>query len=873
MPNEHDPGDPLLKEIPPQRASALSRCALCNKTFDDVETHSCASLRACEDPLIGTTIGGHYEIQQCLGRGGMSIVYKAKDVLIGRFVAVKLLLLQSGINAKALLRFQQEARAAAQLDHPNIIKVYEFNVPENASPYLILDYVEGPSIAEVLEVQHRIDQKRALQILVTVCEALEHAHSKGVVHRDLKPSNIMLAQAKHSQEVVKIVDFGIAKLHEFEGAQNQLTKSGEIFGSPLYMSPEQCSGEPVTKASDIYSLGCVMYEMLTSRPPFVGNNALETMLMQKSEAPKKMSESRPSLENADRLDLIVLKALAKSPKDRFASMKEMKEALLDVLERKQGNNWFDNLGNRLDTARARNAAGQRRSKPAVLLVGILLLALAGALALNVMTAEHKTKSAPPPAAIEEVKGDFLTLYKQAQGLMDRNNFADAARIASECYKMSGGNPRSIDGLAAAKLMADIKYVSHSQEYREWRAIVFSRHKEVETDSLQAVEQLRLKLQKATDSDSDRVNKEKARVLCSEAVTLSNGLLEKNAYSFALNLLDSARLLAEQSLPDDAHLMASILTNQGVALAHLERAPEGEALILKAIRLLESAPEENSVQIRNCKLSLCTLYATVRQARKAADTLHELVLTAGELRQDNPEVAEIYQKIARIELTFKAPQKAYQHYNLALSINEKQSNSNNLQKAQIELGLGHCCKFLNKPAEALQHALKALDLFEGIPMASDGDLRATIVLAGCNEHLPPELSRLALFKRALAIGFRSQPSYSHATELRDIGLWYKKGHDWASAINYLKSAAKMLCELPSHVKDNTYALILADLAACYEHQGDLKESASNYQQALECWKRQDSDQDMRLRVERSLSAVTERMTRNNSDSDESSPRKN
>jgi len=864
MPNEHDQGDPILKEIPPQRASALSRCALCNKTFDDVETHSCSSLRATDDPLIGTTIGGHYEIQQCLGRGGMSIVYKAKDVLIGRFVAVKLLLLQSGINAKALLRFQQEARAAAQLDHPNIIKVYEFNVPENGSPYLILDYVEGPSIADVLEVQHRIDQKRALRILITVCEALEHAHSKGVVHRDLKPSNIMLAQSKEAQEVVKIVDFGIAKLHEFEGTQNQLTKSGEIFGSPLYMSPEQCSGETVTKASDIYSLGCVMYEMLTSRPPFVGINALETMLMQKSEAPKKLSESRPSLENADRLDMIVLKALAKSPKDRFASMKEMKEALLDVLEGKQGSSFLDNLSNRFSTARARDAAGQRKSKPAVLLVGVLLLALAGALALNMMTAEHKTKSAPPPA-IEEVKGDFLTLYKQAQGLMDRNQLDQATPLAHQCFKMTAENSTGADHLAALKLMTDLAYLTENKEYRRWQSAVFAARQRFDETLLQSADELRSRLQKESGAvTADESASERRRALLSETVKFSDSLLDNHAYAIANSLLSPARAIAEQPAMEDKDLLASILTRQGRALAHTGKLHEGEEPILHAIELLESAPKKNYLQIGRSKLALCTICIKSQELDKAAQLLRDVRATCIEnLPPDSADRADLYQQLADAELSCNASGNAYEDYSRSLTIFSKQANHHDLQMAVCELGLSNASKLQNRPLESMQHTQKALDLFESSPMASDTDFRDTLALAALSPNLPHELNRQILFKRVLSLGFRVPRSPSFALLVRDMGLWYKKRQDWVSATTYLRRAAEILLTCNQYPKNNAYALILADLGACYEHQDQLATSATSYEMALKCWKQPNADKETRLLIERNLAHVRQRMTQKDS----------
>lgn len=221
------------------------------------------------ESLVGKTIAGHYEIVSFLGEGGMSTVYKAKHILLDSIRAIKILHLPRAGDGKILQRFQQEAKASFFLSHPNIVRVYDFGIePSMQQPYLVMDCLEGKPLSNVLE-NEPISSERAINIISQVCNALEHAHTKGIVHRDIKPANIILSKDASGGEIAQLVDFGIAKLINPEEG-NDLTQTGEVFGTPLYMSPEQCLGRNVDKRSDIYSLGCVMYECLAGKPPFQG---------------------------------------------------------------------------------------------------------------------------------------------------------------------------------------------------------------------------------------------------------------------------------------------------------------------------------------------------------------------------------------------------------------------------------------------------------------------------------------------------------------------------------------------------------------------------------------------------------------------------
>ncbi|MBX9689095.1 MAG: protein kinase [Candidatus Obscuribacterales bacterium] len=279
-----------------------------------------------KEPKAGDIFAERYEILGTLGDGGMGKVYKARHNLMKRIVAIKMLLPHLVSSAAALKRFQQEAQAASALNHPNIPTVYDFGISDKGIPFLVMDYLEGKSLATILQESGSLSQERTVPIFIQACSALAHAHSKGVIHRDLKPANIMLIEYEGHTDVLKIVDFGIAKLLQPDGAE-QLTHTGEVFGSPLYMSPEQCRGKELDQRSDIYSLGCVLYRAVTGRPVFGGRDAMECMYKQVNDLPGSFSDICPELGLSEKLESAVFKAIAKQPEDRFQNMTEFREAL------------------------------------------------------------------------------------------------------------------------------------------------------------------------------------------------------------------------------------------------------------------------------------------------------------------------------------------------------------------------------------------------------------------------------------------------------------------------------------------------------------------------------------------------------------------
>jgi serine/threonine protein kinase len=273
------------------------------------------------EQMIGQIFADQYEILSVLGAGGMSVVYRAKHRLMDRIVAIKLL--HDDSDKQAIERFKHEAKSSSSLKHQNIISIYDFGIVGNQA-YLVMDCLEGKNLSEILEKEERLSVDRAINIFRQTCHGLEHAHKNGILHRDLKPSNLVIIKGEDGTELVKIVDFGIAKLMPNAAMQQtRLTQTGDIFGSPLYMSPEQCQARPLDSRSDIYSLGCLMYEALTGVAPLRGETAYDTMTMHVSTLPAAFGTVAPELKIDKSIEAMVFRCLEKKPEDRYQTIAEL----------------------------------------------------------------------------------------------------------------------------------------------------------------------------------------------------------------------------------------------------------------------------------------------------------------------------------------------------------------------------------------------------------------------------------------------------------------------------------------------------------------------------------------------------------------------
>lgn len=280
-----------------------------------------------EDTLLGRVIDGKYRLEEKLGEGGMGTVYRAKHVLIQNDLAVKVLHSSLVADRHAVARFQREATAAARIKHPNAVGVTDFGRTEDEIVYIVMELFIGKSLRDVIEQQGPLEAERAVTIIRQVCLALDAAHRSGVIHRDVKPDNIVIEENSGQGEMVKVLDFGIAKLKDGPSGEpgGRLTRQGVIIGSPHYLSPEQCQNSELDARSDIYSLGIVLYEMFTGDVPFKAPTPIAVAMMHTTEKPPHVKEKREDL--PDPIANVVMRALEKTPANRPQSAIELAQEL------------------------------------------------------------------------------------------------------------------------------------------------------------------------------------------------------------------------------------------------------------------------------------------------------------------------------------------------------------------------------------------------------------------------------------------------------------------------------------------------------------------------------------------------------------------
>ncbi|MCK6512526.1 protein kinase, partial [Myxococcota bacterium] len=299
---------------------AAKFCLQCGAQLNEI------SQNRSSDPLVGRQVG-NLRLVKRIGSGGMGVVYLAEHVNLGKPYAIKFLHPQFAADQEVVERFRREARVIASLDHENIIRETDFGWFDGFGFYLVMEYLEGKTLKQVIRGGEALPPARILNLFEQLCGALEEAHEKDIVHRDLKPENLFLLQ-RRGREVLKILDFGIARIAQ-TGIPSEFTVDGEVYGSPTYMSPEQARGDlsQITPRSDLYSVGVILFEAVSGRTPFQGKTPTEVMLGHITHTPPRLSDIRPDLPPNPALEALLAKALAKDPSQRFASAWQIYESL------------------------------------------------------------------------------------------------------------------------------------------------------------------------------------------------------------------------------------------------------------------------------------------------------------------------------------------------------------------------------------------------------------------------------------------------------------------------------------------------------------------------------------------------------------------
>lgn len=447
-------------------------CPCCFNMYEDGSTHCPVDKNLLigpkNDPMIGKVFADRYEVESVLGLGGMSVVYKAKHALMKRTVAIKMLHKCLKDDPTASDRFQLEAQAAASLNHQNIVTVYDFGLSLGGEPYFVMDCLEGESLKDLIERKGVLTYQRALPIFRQICDGLDAAHKKGIIHRDLKPANVVLLKQDDGSELVKIVDFGIAKIIPQAGEnQLHLTQTGEVFGSPVYMSPEQCMGKALDTRSDIYGLGCLMYETLTGDPPLRGNGFLETMNMHVNTVPPPLKEHRPDADIPEILDAVILKCLAKNPNERFQTAGELRDVLAGLsleLLGKSGSYLTHISGATRALQGVQVNAGQKRlglSSILAIVFGAIAVATVGY--VSFYPGPEKDRGTPLKKIVWQTEMSF------ADQNIQNGKFADAAnnlRIAEDFAKDFGDGKQRLEGTYRMQSTLFDKWDNHAEDLEQ-----------------------------------------------------------------------------------------------------------------------------------------------------------------------------------------------------------------------------------------------------------------------------------------------------------------------------------------------------------------------------------------------------------------------
>jgi serine/threonine-protein kinase len=321
-------------------------CPVCKSEYDGGEVfcpvdatrlvsasqHESGAAAPNADPLVGTVFD-KYKVIRRIGEGGMGLVYEAMHTVIEKRVAMKVLRDDYSSRPEVVERFRQEAKSASRIGHEHIVDISDFGTTPTGSSYFVMEFLEGEDLASVLAREATLTAERATNIVLQCCRALGAAHAKGIVHRDMKPENIFLVRREEQLDFVKIVDFGIAKMSDVETAGapgRKLTKTGMIFGTPEYMSPEQAAGKELDHRVDIYALGVILFELLAGRVPFVGDSFMGILTQHMFEEAPTLRDVNPRVECSAELEAVIYKALAKDANERYQTMEELGEAIAEA---------------------------------------------------------------------------------------------------------------------------------------------------------------------------------------------------------------------------------------------------------------------------------------------------------------------------------------------------------------------------------------------------------------------------------------------------------------------------------------------------------------------------------------------------------------
>lgn len=632
--------------------------------------------------LVGKVIGSKYQVLEFIGSGGMSSVYLAKHLHLNKTLALKMIHPHLASDKESLARFQREAEATSRLDHPNLVKVHDFGISEDGSPYIIMDYIEGSTLSKAISSK-QLDTDRVVHIISQACSALEHAHGRSVVHRDIKPSNIMLVNNGTDPDFVKVVDFGIAQLVVEDAEVARLTQTGQIFGTPMYMSPEQCQGQRLDARTDIYSLACVMYEALAGKTPFEGNSVYELIFKQINEAPAGLGSNVADKQKREALETIIFRALAKDPSDRYQTMATLKDDL-------------DNLNQATDTGIVGSINRfvrqwyfrqlTRNLRPMLARIPILVIAILGLAGLISMVIVPQLQLAQPSIEL------WKKLDKEGQQLFDHGKKPEALATFNRSLEVAKKLEDKKLIVASLEELIDINRAIGDQAQVSKVKEELKTYRETVKQAQHLQEDIAQEAQKLKGKVTDPADAERLRTLCNSAIDATMALTFEGDLDYPLNMLKQIKEFVERAFGTNdplmvrcVHNMANIAHNQAryedaiagykdtlsleekvlspfdatnaktlksLARVYMQTGTElneSEKLLKKAIEITRKAYGPESSQLANCRYLLATLYKSEgrrAEARREIETAIAIYEHSND-EQDKLWLAECYDILGRI----------------------------------------------------------------------------------------------------------------------------------------------------------------------------------------------------------------------------------
>ncbi|MBC7998981.1 MAG: protein kinase [Leptolyngbya sp.] len=788
-------------------------------------------LNVVADSLVGEILDGKYGIVKRLGVGGMSVVYQARDLSLGRNVAIKMMPLQSGHTMQDMLRFQQEAKTISRLHHPNLVTVFDFST-QTMPPYLVMEYIEGSSLAEVISDDGALSLLRGIKALRQICSALKHAHENGVVHRDLKPANILMEQTKDHEEIVKIVDFGIAKILQADNADVlDFTQSGEILGSPLYMSPEQCQGKKLDHRADIYSLGCVMYAIFVGSPPFQGPTAFETIQKHMHEQPVSISSRRKDLAHAIELDSVLFKAMAKEPEQRYQTAEEFDEALAKI-GLTDGSAGFGTLKAMINLNFSRAAAKKSRGMPASTfwLMFLVSMTIGGASlwhALDTHNSEESVKRWP------EINYD-------GQRAFDTGDYPRAEMLLTWGLKQaqrSGSQPRIA---ASLKELIDLSSVLGDQaKVTEYSSQLSSSPEDtkialrtyrivaVAQSDLAEVQKALKTLPKGADGEARRLKlQRKIAVIIGDCRQLLVRKQEAHLFTVitgpnamrCLEILRETRTVCKQLTGEKHPLYGRLLHTLALAYLATSQPDLAEKCFESAEELLKTSTSVPPLERAEYLSDAAHFFQMHGNVEKAVQALEKELELAGGPESNSVTAGAICFQLAELYNSMHESEKANHYAQLAQDILEK-TQDNNLNTLRAFLLL-----YKRDFSQCLAQADQSLRENEKKEVKDYWTLSALLsIIASCYAHDKVSVEKaIPLLKRAIAINERGDEPFAQMRRLQKLAEAYALCGKNDQRLTAYLSAQK--------IAERLYGSSSPALAELLKDIGDAQLDAGNREQA-------------------------------------------